>query len=186
MDAIRNTDWIGKQKRANYFSNFQRVVVVDAEEPVSVAEIKTHGRIDFDDEDTYIALLNPAARRMVEDYTGISLIPTTVTVTLTSGASVFELPYGPYVSGLTVVDENAVTIAADNYDIIGSGFASLEYLAYGDYTLSYLAGYSSTTIPPNYKLAIMHQAIWLYEHRGDGSIAPMVKALAPKRGTWLI
>lgn len=45
-----------------------------ASEPVTVAEIKDHGRIDGTDDDTYLGVLITAGRELVERSTGLVLI----------------------------------------------------------------------------------------------------------------
>ena len=58
------------------------LVTPPAAEPVSLADVKEHGRIDTADDDTYLTGLITAARDLVERLTGRSLITQTWRLTL--------------------------------------------------------------------------------------------------------
>jgi uncharacterized phiE125 gp8 family phage protein len=54
-----------------------KVISAPAEEPLTLAEAKTHLKVDYTADDTYITTLIVAARKQVEEYTNLSLIDTT-------------------------------------------------------------------------------------------------------------
>jgi uncharacterized phiE125 gp8 family phage protein len=58
------------------------LVTAPALEPVTLAEIKEHARIDGSDEDAYLTLLITAARELVERWTGRCIITQTWKLTL--------------------------------------------------------------------------------------------------------
>ena len=66
--------------------NFLLERVLDpTSEPVTVAEAKTHMRVEISDDDTYIETLITVAREWVEDYTGRALYDQIWRLTLTDG-----------------------------------------------------------------------------------------------------
>ena len=66
-------------------------------EPISVAEAKAHMRVDISDDDTLIAALITAARRWIEDLTGIRMVTQTWYYYLDAFPceDVITLPIGP-------------------------------------------------------------------------------------------
>lgn len=80
-----------------------------ASEPVSLADMKTHLRIDGEDQDAEITALIRAARFEVETFTGLRLISQTVQMTADAfGPGPMQLPVWPIIS----VDEVAYTDSA--------------------------------------------------------------------------
>lgn len=89
-----------------------QVIVPPAAEPVTVAEVKTHLRVDHIDEDTLIGAYVSAARRWVETYTRRSLVRQSRRYRLDCfGGRAIELPNSPLraVSAITYVDSNGDT-----------------------------------------------------------------------------
>jgi uncharacterized phiE125 gp8 family phage protein len=185
MNLLLHTGYLKCGRRFNAVIDVQRV---DGSEYITLTEVKTHLKVDFTDDDTYITMLITAARQVIEKYTGLALVPTTVTAILQNQVAPMELPVTPYVSGLAITDNNneAATIASDNYTLTGT---SLVQLTSNLITVTYSAGYTISTLPTALKLAVLHEITWLYENRGDAEkISPSAKTFASqyKRGTWLI
>ena len=96
--------------------------------PVSVAEAKTHLRIDssFSDDDTYIGTLIDVATLAAENYTNLALMQQTWYLDIDSFPDYFYLLKGTLervtVNSITYKDEDNVTqtLAASNYVADGS------------------------------------------------------------------
>lgn len=161
---------------------------VKGSEFITLAEAKAHLRIDFDDENTYINTLIAAARKKIEDYTGCSLLLTEITVVMENGKPGIELPYGPYKDFFLLKDGQGDLIAADDYTLKGTEFIILDQSVSTDITMTYNAGYTVDNLPPDLKLAVLHQITHFYENRGDGSVSESAKHLANnyRRLTWII
>tara|TARA_R100000655_G_scaffold89068_1_gene129543 strand:+ start:261 stop:881 length:621 start_codon:yes stop_codon:yes gene_type:complete len=91
--------------------------------PVSVAEAKTHLRIDssFTTDDTYIETLISVATLAAENYTNLALMEQTLTLDIDAFPDYFNLLKGTLrtltVNSITYSDENnaSQTLAASNY-----------------------------------------------------------------------
>ena len=96
--------------------------------PVSVAEAKTHLRIDssFTTDDTYIGTLIDVATLAAENYTNLALMEQTFVLDIDSFPDYFNLLKGTHrtltVNSITYKDENnaSQTLAASNYVADGS------------------------------------------------------------------
>lgn len=93
-------------------------------EPVSLAEVKAHLRVDADDEDAYITSLVVAARELIESLTGYALITQTFQMRLDAWPNeegAVELPRPPLqsITAIEIVDENGTPVAvdADSYEV---------------------------------------------------------------------
>lgn len=66
-------------------------------EPITTAEAKTHLRVDISDDDTYIATLVTAARKRIEEFTGVRMVTQTLYWYLDSFPceDVLNIPVGP-------------------------------------------------------------------------------------------
>lgn len=111
-------------------------------EPVELDMLKKHLQIDFPDHDELIELILVAAREEVEQYTGLSLVESNITVrweTLTYGA----LPFGPVKS---------ITSDISNYKRTGLDYPIITADSYSPVEISYVAGMDP--VPINLQLAI--------------------------------
>jgi uncharacterized phiE125 gp8 family phage protein len=142
-----------------------------ATECVTLTEAKTHLYIDTGntDFDTRLTALITEARQYIEAITGRSLISRTVTVYV-SYESEFGLPYGPLVSftsasAKTDINEYETQILNEDYEVENGRFIS--YVGNWRFKLVYTAGYSSSTIPGGFKLALLNEIAKRFEHRGD-------------------
>lgn len=159
----------------------------EIEEPVSLDEAKKHLIVTYDDDDDYITELISQCRQQVEDYTHTSIVPKTVTVTISAEGRLklafsaydnfeygkIELPFGPVISDVQVTrlypQTQSIEIMqeGDTFVILGTQFKKIG-LTPGEYLLIYQTGYG-TGIPRNMKLAIFNEIAFRYEKRGDES-----------------
>ncbi|MEM6851363.1 MAG: head-tail connector protein [Pseudomonadota bacterium] len=153
-------------------------------EPVSLTEAKLHLRIDHSDEDSYIAGLIVAARRLAEKRTGRSFITQTWALTMDAFADpdVVELRRGPVQSidhfRVYDADDAAETVAATAYRLDGEGaYPRLTRRGAASWPrpgrrasgieIQYRAGFgdTATDVPQDVRQAILTLAAHLYERR---------------------
>lgn len=141
-------------------------------EPVSLTELKTQLKLDTTADDTLLTALIIQARMQMEQYTGCSIVEHDIEVIAKlDGCNLFELPYGPYnsdliISELKVRGGAATALTSTQFDQYGDYFLQLRPPYDGLFSITYTAGYNP--VPQPIKLSILHQAAFLYEHRGDG------------------
>lgn len=162
---------------------YSKVTTDPAAEPVLLAEAKMHLRVDNDEENALISILSQAAREMVEQRIGRSLITQTRTIKMDyfpRESDTIYLPYGPVISvtSITYVDENEVlqTLSSALYTVdtasdiarivIDDSWPSTED-DINVVTIVYQAGYgaSSSYVPKPLKQAIYLLVAHLYENR---------------------
>ncbi len=119
-----------------------------------------------------IDYLITTARQQCEDFTGLSIIPRTVTAVINNSCGGIFLHYCPFISLTSIKDEDGDAIDPANYKISGTMFPQLIYPRWNRMTLVYTAGYGSTEwpLPQEIKTAILAQVFYLYENRGDQAI----------------
>lgn len=135
-------------------------------EPVTLAEVKSWGNIDEDDNDVLITEMITGAREDIEGLTNQKLVPNDISVYVesTNETGAVMLPYGTP-TGLTVSDidtmglETAVDV--DYYYLKGD---VLNLNKSGNYSLAYSVG---ITAPRALKEAIMMLVTYRYNNRGD-------------------
>jgi len=154
------------------------VITAPVLEPVSLAEVKLHLRVDISTDDTLITALIAAARQMVEERIGISLLTQTRDVyglTFPTG-TVLTLPYGPVqsVTGVyyTETDSaNESTFDATSYltqvwrdaVVLKSGYT---WPNNATMRVRYVAGYTAAaSVPQRIKQAILLIIGHWYENR---------------------
>ena len=73
-------------------------------EPITTAEAKTHMRVDISDDDTYIATLITAARKYIEELTGVRMVTQTLYYYLDvfPEDDIIAIPVGPVTSVTSV------------------------------------------------------------------------------------
>lgn len=77
-----------------------RETAAATDEPVTLAELRAHCRVDSADEDQLLSALITAARQYCEEHTGLALVATTYTATFDAfptGSESIYLPRGPSV-----------------------------------------------------------------------------------------
>lgn len=146
------------------------------EEPVTVQEAKDWMRlegfiddeasstVDFDDDNDFIEMLITSARKMIEKFTGLSIIQKDFQVELTNLAGNIKLPFGPVIEVDSVInsgDEDETEI--DFTTSINK--AKLKTPCLADIVVSYSAGF--TEVPEWVNHAILTEVAYRYIHRGD-------------------
>lgn len=172
----------------NTFTDVDKQESYVGTEPVSLAEVKAHLRVDFTDDDTMLTAMITAARQAIEDYCHISLVSKTVTLTLESiqtprsiftqpfqvqnSTNSFELPYGPVqaVSLVTSIGSDGVTVTTlvlnADYFITGKAFKTIKLLCdFQNFIMVYVVGYAA--LPGPLRLAILNEIAYRYESRGE-------------------
>lgn len=146
---------------------------VDTDPVATLIEVKSHLRVTFTDDDTYITSLIGQATKAVENYTGVPLREQTVTLTMDIYEET-ELPYGcnATLNSVKVRTGTATngaaeydTLTGDDYSTDGEEFKSFASCRQGRYLIEY------DVAPPesfdDLKLAVMNEIAFRYEHRGD-------------------
>jgi uncharacterized phiE125 gp8 family phage protein len=173
-------------------------------EPVSLDEAKAHLRVDFDDDDAYIADCIYAARVWVEGQTRKALMPRTYDYEIDwrwpmkYGMYRIDLPVNPVtsVTSINYIDTggSSQTLATTEYTVKARNHHSYIVQAYdkswpttryvpGAITVRFVAG-DGDNISQSLHRAIMILAGHLYENRESAMKIPdAVEALiAPQRG----
>ena len=140
--------------------------------PVDLADAKAHLRVMHDDEDMLIQRYVLAAAREIEAYCEIALTRQTISLTVLPDYGTIALPVGPLapdaevtVNGLPLVG----TVSTGRYPV-----TILDDWTDGPVTLTYEAGFGDTSasVPDDLQLAVLEQAAFAYDHRGDVEAKP--------------
>jgi uncharacterized phiE125 gp8 family phage protein len=156
-------------------------------EIISLATAKLHLKVDFTDDDTLITELITDARQAIEQFTGLSLVPTSVVAILQNPLGNIDLPYGPVIEdSVTLINDDGTEDTGD-WKLTGLDFPALT-TAYDSVRVEYNAGYDEDTLPGDLRRAILRQLTELYQNRGDGKLSESAKALAKpyQKGTCII
>ncbi len=164
------------------------------EEPVSIDEMKDYLRLegyvdddestsddlsDFDFDDMLIADLIRASREAMEKISGCTIVPKTLELVFTNLCGMFEIPYGPIGTIISLYDEDENEVTSESYKIIGNDRKFVKYPCSCNMVLTYEAGYE--TLPKSLKIDIMRLCAYMYENRGDdASIQKFASQLAGK------
>jgi len=143
--------------------------------PFSLFELKTHLRVDHDDEDLAIQNIGLAAAADVESFAQIALLSQLIRVNIFEpaiGCHGIKLPIGP------VLDAASVAITVDGeaftgFEVATGGRPFVTWKAsYADLVpsrlgIEYTAGFgaAASNIPADLRLAIMDQAAAIYDGR---------------------
>jgi len=155
------------------------------EEPVTTAQAKTHMRVDISDDDTLIGTLIKAARRWIENLTGIRMVTQTWYYYLDAFpcGDIIKLPIGPVssISSVKYTDADGAvsTLAASNYEVDtvsiparivlkeNSAWPSTTLKVVNGVTIEFVAGYgAAAAVPEELTLALKMVIEHWYEHRG--------------------
>lgn len=148
-----------------------------ASEPVSLAVLKTHLRIETADEDTLLATYITAARSYVESYCGTPLVTRNVTFKCDCFGDFAAIPTVPLatVSSITYVDDAGAgqTLSTDVYEVRTDGLEASIVLKYGQSWPSFRAGsritvagaVGYTTVPEAIVAALLLLIAHWYENR---------------------
>lgn len=141
--------------------------------PVSLADAKDHLRVLHDDEDMLIQRLVLAAAREIEAYCEIALTRQTISLTvLAEGGDIIPLPLGPLAPDAEVTVDGAPLvngITHGRWPVL-----MLPDWMTGPVAVTYEAGFGDTSasVPDDLQLAVMEQAAFAYDHRGDVEAKP--------------
>ena len=163
-----------------------------AAEPITLAEAKSHCRVDTSTDDTLITGYITTAREWVEDYIDRALITQRLVMTLDTFPAEIELPRPPMIASgtATAVTVTFVTgeaggtavLATTDYrvdrdstpGIIRNTYAGSwpsHLIDKNSVTVSWWAGYGSAAdVPQRAKTAMLMCVHELYEKRGDGQM----------------
>lgn len=162
--------------------------VAPTAEPVTLEEVREHGRIDGSEEDALLTSLALAARVGVEAYLGRVLMSSTYTTTFECFPGSYgelRLPQSKWpvssVSGVTYIDSagDSQTLATSVYELVKGDTRGRLNLKYGqtwpstrvhagaeNVTVTYVAGYEdAASVPDPIKTAIKMLVLELYENR---------------------
>lgn len=162
---------------------YSKVSTEPSAEPVTSIEAKLHLRVDHTDDDTLITILIQAARELVEQHLGRSLITQSRTIKLDTFprcSNAILIPYGPLVSVTTLkyYDEDEVqqTLSSSLYWVDSS--SNIPRIVVKDswpgifdmpnaVEIIYVAGYgaSGSFVPKPIKQAMLLVIGHLYENR---------------------
>lgn len=153
-------------------------------ELVTLVEAKAHLKIDHTDEDSLLTDLIKASRSALEKYCGVS-IGTQEREWIADMDCIEEIPYGPVI-GVTKVEYKTAMDTYDDYteegrhEVDGRQFKTFEPFITGRWIVTYDCGYTADNVPPELKLAILHELAYRYENRGDstGGVCVSAKKLA--------
>lgn len=185
-----------------------RVVTPPATEAVSVADLKAHARVTSTAEDAILPRFIRAAREDAEHLTQRSIGTQTLELRIDSfpgaGESI-ELPRPPVTSVISVVYRDTLgasqTLSPAGYALRdteagallvpatpGAKWPDVDYFG-GAVVITYVAGYTSATIPAGTASFILLEAATLYEAResaGEKPVAehPFVPRLLDRTKQW--
>lgn len=169
------------------------VVTPPVREPVSVAEMRAHCRIDHTDEDETLAAYIVAARSWAELYCRRSFMTQTRAVSRQRWAEQMDLPGGPVtsVASITYVDPDGTTqtLASSSYSLVADG--TMAYVVASNVLwpstteigtpirIEYVAGYgiNSADVPATIRHAIKMLVAQMYEFREPIVTGTIVAAL---------
>lgn len=180
---------------------YQSRIITDlVAEPVTLQEAKDFMEIDFSDFDALIIRLIKQARISSELFTGLSYGKKEFE--LVSNQAKVQIPYGPFVELLTIVDKDNVAISTENYSIFGLdrpiltvGMTCIPFnydpyydilgsalRTYNQWTITYNAGYydaytEDSTLPEDLKSAICMRVETAFKYRADATDENVNKAI---------
>jgi len=159
-----------------------KLITAPAHEPVTLAEVKDHLRVDTTDEDALISALIIAARQWAEEYTGRQFMAATWDWMLDVIPDGFSVPLPPLqsVTSIKYLDTDGAeqTLVSTAYRVDAISEPGRIALAYGQtwpsiysvinaVTVRFVAGY--TTVPEPIRQAVLIMVGELYEQRQDSA-----------------
>jgi uncharacterized phiE125 gp8 family phage protein len=173
------------------YRSLKRLTAPSAE-PVTLAEAKSHCRVDIADEDTLIQGYIATAREWVEDYIDRAIVGQRLMLTLDTFPGEIELPRPPMIASgtatavvITYVANDSgttATLATTSYRVdrdstpgvirtLYNGSWPSHIIDQNSVTVSWWAGYGdAASVPQRVKTAILMCVHELYTNRGNGSI----------------
>lgn len=170
--------------------------VAPAAEPLLLADVKLHLRVEHSADDTLITALIQAAREQAESYTGRALITQTWVLTDEAPSDPLLLPRWPALAITSITDSGVATSAYTAY--LGDDAQLVPTAGWGGTVIvTYTAGYGTagSAVPAAIRQWMLLQIGQWYEHRegvavvGAASIPqqlPFVDALLSPYRTHLL
>lgn len=164
------------------------------ETPVSLDEVKTHCRVDHDDDDASLTIKLAAAVSELDGWSG-SLGRALVTQSWAQAFDGFPLRLrlplvAVSVASLTYVDTEGATqtLASNQYVLRRDALGSFVEPAYGvdwpavraqtaSVTVTFVCGQAAADVPANIKNAILMRVEDLHQNRGSGDANPTINVL---------
>lgn len=151
------------------YNNVLDVKITDTgAEPCTLAEAKNWCKIELaiTEEDALITELIKTARLLCEGFTNVSFVEKTIEAIVNNSLGGIELPYGPLKTFTSLINEDGETLVLNtDYKLQGVLFKTIQTPCDSYLKATYVAGY--TTLPTNFKTAVLQQVAYLYENRGD-------------------
>jgi uncharacterized phiE125 gp8 family phage protein len=177
-----------------------QIVTAPTAEPVTLAELKSHLRVDNTVEDALIAMYGTAARQAVEDECWLALCPQKWDYLLDAwpASNQIELPRPPLqsITSITYRDSSGTTttFASTNYHVDTKGDLGRVVLKYGclwptatlgqgsPIAVRFVCGYTSAALAPTRaKAAILLLTAELYQYREAAMAPQLVQSQAIQR-----
>jgi uncharacterized phiE125 gp8 family phage protein len=169
--------------------------VAPVADPVTLAEMRAHLRVDNTAEDTWISSAIASATKSIEAFTGRAFVPRTYQATVPNFYDVMTLPWSPII-GITSIqyyDESSPvvlqTLASTVYELTqnrilrrsGQSWPTLDR-RYNAVLITYTAGDAPTSSPEvpaesvgeDVKMAIMLTVADLFENREGTIVNPII------------
>lgn len=183
-----------------------KLVTQPVAEPVSLAEAKTHLRVDVADDDTYIGTLISGARLACEQVSRRAFVTQEWELSLESWpeTNYIQLPRPPLasVTSISYVDSGGTTqtMSAGDYVVDTASEPGRVWLGYGKswpsatlrpgpaITVRFVAGYgNAAAVPQNYKQALLLLIGHYYENREEIMVqSGAVAVKMPMAAEWLL
>ncbi len=150
-----------------------------ATEVATVAEVKTYLQIEGDAYNGPLGLFITAARQMIEQMCGVSLMEKQSIAQIEATGYKFTLPFGP-VQSITQIrwkkcPSTWVILTSDDYSADGNNRITIESSEVGLHEITYQLGVDQRGI---FKQAVIAQAGFMFNNRDQSDKpAPEVKAL---------
>lgn len=139
------------------------------------------GIFNFTNDDDLLREMITAARELIEEKSGLSLVFHTWEAWLTNLCGMQEIPYGPIIGSPVVKDSLGNTLT---FTVAGNLWKYLLSPMYKNIVLTYNAGYGdvlTAPLPKAIKMDIMRVVAYMYENRGeDAKISEFVWQLSSK------
>ena len=164
MDYYKNVD-----KISDFFVGVSYNQVTDYDkgaitEPITLSELKAYCKISYSTDDALLTSLISAAREVCENYSYLSFGQRDMAAWINNYNGGTYLPFGPVTEVVSVFNLDGAEV---DYKTSGSNFLQILYPKM-PLKVVYTTGYA--TIPEYMKTAVMAQALFMYENRGDAQI----------------
>lgn len=157
--------------------------------PVSTALIAEHMRIDASATTAALPYVSAAAQE-IEEYADLAILDQTIkAISEHFPHSVIRLPIGPVADGAVVTvarleGDGSTTEITEGFTLTPGRFPFLTFdtAPLGRLIVTYPAGFGSddADVPPDLQLAIVDQALRLYDQRGDVDARPTLSPAAAR------